>query len=892
MTSMAKPSRTEEHILSHVPRNQFHSCLLTTFSFDFNYFYHEIRSQLNRADIINTNVLADDAMLQHYLGTMTGYAHDSVKKIAITGIPSKQGVFHPKLGMFFGDKEKGFLIIGSGNLTACGHGKNQELWGAFHIDGPSDPKAPLFKKAWNYLHRFKEQMSGISRHKIDWIEQHAGWIQQIPDTENDRWIGLTGEVEAQLLTNVQESIWSKVSGLLKNERIEDVTIISPFFDSRGDTLVDLCKLADNVEVHLISQIQSCAFPKVDTFEIPQNLIFHDWNSIQTKGSERYVHAKLIYVKTADTNYCLIGSANLTSAGMGADEHAAHNEEASILLRTKTDILKEHLGLENRGAIVEASKIVTEGKAIEGRFSKTARPLRVSSIDRYASSLHIYMEPIPNTTGLELRLFDGWEEQVGTIPIDDAEYSSRHSCYKIAFGGEGEVFFSQLFNTKTGRAVSNKVMVHDAKALLNTNPDPANKKFEKTMAQIESGQTNLLSLLQYIDPEALIDTKKKTGGRGGTNEEAESQQNDGTGEVLGYEQFTQQIENDVQEAIELHSRVGHTIDRTLELVRLLLQKAAEQIADNQNEDEETEKENVDGTEGREDKKVKAHDSLLPPQKQSAFISNQKKLGRFLDKYIKAQAALLKKKTPPTKLDHSLFAVVMHLLIDFHKKPIMVEDKETEKLHRRYLLDCHHDFFDKADYCRYVVEIIGQHSLLLAFSKDDKLNPYEKGVLDNIKQSAYWNAVCAISLATIGRTLGRDAETWIWELFMNLRHLYGVDGCTIRVNASEHLSALVNIVDTDDRNKLFTQVIAFWKRAEGLYQEFKQTDGYENGLTEVGLWVYSDVFGFCHISSCEASGHRKKIELSRPGYPSNIEFKDFPLGNKFISEMINLKSLSVG
>ena len=180
-------------------------------------------------------------------------------------------------------------------------------------------------------------------------------------------------------------------------------------------------------------------------------------------------------------------------------------------------------------------------------------------------------------------------------------------------------------------------------------------------------------------------------------------------------------------------------------------------------------------------------------------------------------------------------------------------------------------------------------LLTFSQDNELNPYEKSVLDNVKRSAYWNAICAISIATIGKVLDKDAETWIWELFMNLRHQCGVDNCADKINATKHLSALVNIVATDDRDKFFAQMIAFWERYESKFQKLELTDGFEKGLMEVGLRVYSGVFGFCHISSCEVSGERNKIELSRPGYSPNAERKDFPLGNKFIAEMISLKSI---
>ena len=93
------------------------------------------------------------------------------------------------------------MVIGSGNLTSCGHGKNQELWGAFHIQGPDDPKAPLFKAAWKYLLRFKGQLSGISRQKFEWIEKHSGWVASIPDLLPDIWVSLDDATEAQVFFN-------------------------------------------------------------------------------------------------------------------------------------------------------------------------------------------------------------------------------------------------------------------------------------------------------------------------------------------------------------------------------------------------------------------------------------------------------------------------------------------------------------------------------------------------------------------------------------------------------------------------------------------------------------------------------------------------------------------
>ncbi len=883
---MDKIKRTEEHILSLLPRNQFHSCVLTTFSFDFNYFYHDVRSQLSRAEVINTNVLVDDAMLQHYLGSVTGYAQDSIRKFAITGIPGNAGVFHPKIGLFFGDKEKGFMILGSGNLTACGHGKNQELWGAFHIDGPGDAKAPLFKSAWEYLRGFKKQMSGISKHKIEWIEQHAEWVLKIPDTPAAQWIPIDHDTEAQLLINTNVGIWESLTAAIEGESITEATVISPFFDIKGTTLNDLCTLVGGAEVHLIVQMDTCAFPDLKSISIPPNLVFHDWDTIYTEEKERYVHAKLLHIKTKNKEYCLIGSANLTSAGMGNDEKSPVNEEVSILLRSKIDILKNHLSIDDLGMVVPLPEIFSQAKPIEVRFSRTKTTLRVRSIDRYSNTLHIYMDKIDDATGLVLRLFDGWEDNLGDVRIEEAEYSEQFDCYKVRITAERGIFFAQLFNEVNGTPISNKAVVHDAKALLNTNPDPANKKLEKALAQIEIGQTDLLSLLSYINPEDIVNTKKKHKGGGGPKGEEDKKEDDGSGEVLDYDSFTKQQERTKNGTLGIYSGEGHSIDRILELLKLLLKKAAEQLPSDPSEDEEAEKDNVEGTEGREDKEVEANIKDIPTQKPSAFKSNQGELYKFLNKYIKAQAVLIKMKMPPSKLDHSLFAVVMHLLIDFYKKPVLVSDKETGKEHIEHLLGSEGDFFGKQDYQRFIAEIIGQHSLILKNVQENQTNQYEQNILKSIKESAYWNAICAIALAAMEGEEKQKPRTWIWEMFMNFRENCGVTNCVVKANAVEHLRSLVNIVNTDDENTCLAKMIAFWEEHERLYRQFQQTSEFQKGIHEVGLHVYSKKHGFCHISTSAKYGNEHKIELSRPGYTPDLEAEDFPYRYKIIAEMVEL------
>ena len=121
---------SELKLFREIPKSaDFHSAIMTTFSFDFHHFESQVLRELKRKGITNVNLFADTAMLDKSIGFSTGHLKSLSTSYSINSIPCK-GAFHPKITLLAGENDI-LLLQGSGNITNGGHGKNHELFTVF-----------------------------------------------------------------------------------------------------------------------------------------------------------------------------------------------------------------------------------------------------------------------------------------------------------------------------------------------------------------------------------------------------------------------------------------------------------------------------------------------------------------------------------------------------------------------------------------------------------------------------------------------------------------------------------------------------------------------------------------------------------------------------------------
>ena len=151
-------------------KRKYHSCIITCFSFDFIFFEQRVLPKLRQAGITNINIYVDayqfEKQINNFVGSelldnKAGYSITPIKMI---------GAFHPKVLLAVG-KTKGFLAIGSGNLTSSGLSSNEEIWGSFHFTETDKITEPFFKETANYLKKLEAFVFGTNLLKLNWIKE-------------------------------------------------------------------------------------------------------------------------------------------------------------------------------------------------------------------------------------------------------------------------------------------------------------------------------------------------------------------------------------------------------------------------------------------------------------------------------------------------------------------------------------------------------------------------------------------------------------------------------------------------------------------------------------------------------------------------------------------------
>jgi hypothetical protein len=232
-------------------------------------------------------------------------------------------IFHPKLVLLLG-RERGRLLIGSGNLTFTGFGHNHELFTCLDWTPDSPDLQYLFAQAWSLINRVFQQWghSNEARLMLSKTAYVVDWI--VSPTEPP--------ADLQFLHTLDERLIDQCSHAIGEEVIEEITVLSPFLDDAALALKNLHSQFRPRKLRLILQDERAvgnvkALESMRRTGVPLELR-------RFESSERYVHAKAYFFKGAKTSYMLTGSANCTrSAWLTTCDHG--NVEVALLRRASS-----------------------------------------------------------------------------------------------------------------------------------------------------------------------------------------------------------------------------------------------------------------------------------------------------------------------------------------------------------------------------------------------------------------------------------------------------------------------------------------------------------------------------------------------------------------------------
>jgi len=498
-------SLVRESLLSLIgtDRRRYHSAILTTFSFDPDFFDHRVMSHFRLCGIQNVNVLVDgpsyDEVIQQTAGRMLRTELSSRYSI----YPVFGGaLFHPKLWLLIGTNEA-LLIVGSGNLTMAGHLSNDEIWGAFHITAANADNQAIFAAAWTYVQQYITSTKGLFYTKTTgWITNNAAWLTDLPTVDPFAFSSQTkGKRIALLHNSPTQTIWQQLSQHLNSQDVTAITTVSPYYDQNGQALQALQATYPNATLHVVIEERG-QVPA--TMPAASSVFFYAWAKAgarvngATESGEKPVsrlHAKFIHWQTASgAEYCLFGSANVTAAGLGLTSRYSPNAEVSLLLESPRGGLLSLLGIvlkkENRCSLSSFRTIISQqNDHLAAR--RPERRVRLYSVEVDASTLTIYWEADAPFTYL-LQLFNNNDRPIDTLAIAEDVFT-----YTLTAPMQ-EVNFVQVIDAINQQVVSNKLPVSVRDQLYRTNPNPILAEIESIYAAItEDGDlSRLLSLLWF------------------------------------------------------------------------------------------------------------------------------------------------------------------------------------------------------------------------------------------------------------------------------------------------------------------------------------------------------------------------------------------------------------
>ena len=287
--------------------------LFTTYTLSLSYFESEALPSLIRAGCSDIWLIADaegyrSSLLERH-SMRVGHEYRLVPAAL------SNGVFHPK-SIYLSSDEGDLLLVGSGNVTFAGHGRNLEVFEAL----TPETHGTAFADFASYLEAMRAR-DDIAFARTEWIDDFAA-----------RALGASGSSEGpvRLLHSLTDAVIKQLPIILaEHGPCSSVSVMSPYHDPDGLAVKRLSEELNGVPV-------SVAVTGKDTSPFPFAAAF-SWGVPITpirlaSKDKRFIHAKLFEFSCAKGPVVLSGSINATRKALATTE----NVELGVLRALPSD----------------------------------------------------------------------------------------------------------------------------------------------------------------------------------------------------------------------------------------------------------------------------------------------------------------------------------------------------------------------------------------------------------------------------------------------------------------------------------------------------------------------------------------------------------------------------
>ena len=739
-------------LLKEIPSGKFHSAIFTTFSVNLYYFEQQVLPLLGSKGIHYISVLADSNMLNDQLNAFSILSQKRKRNYALYGMQS-DGAFHPKIILLAGESSL-LLLIGSGNLTSSGHGKNLEVWNAVYVDNSYDSKLGLIMQAWNYLKNLHIDLGAAAIHKIKSIEENCSLLTNgnkviIQDSYT---INPTTSISF-LAGSGNNSIYTQLSDLINREQFDRITIMSPYYDTAGKLIHSLNKRFKPSAINIIVQENFGNVPM--DIKPAVNMHFYDWEDVQSAEiKQSFFHAKNIIFEGKNQNYLLSGSANASLAAFGSDDISMVNHEACILYKSKTINFIKLLDINLKSKRIKITDFDNTSDSIENQKPGNQKIIFIKSIERNYDNVTIYISSKKKIIAATVCLFN----TKGDLQLEAGiDIEKETTSFQIAIPNDLSLMYGEIIN-KTN-SVSNKQFITDVNAFENTNPSPRNRSLNQIRKLIESGDFSTPKIIDYLN---TISSQKKTKKIDNTNgaKNEEEKKNDVIIEAesdllyLSYEEIQKKIKELVVSQ-KGKAYIEYKSIRLWESIYSYLKESLEKEKQSKIDEEETE--DINKSSGRtESNKTKVKN----PISKSNYERLKLKVEKFLSTYLDILESKINnsKAEKPSLIDLSMLLIMLEILFHLLSHKEMIDGEENE----RYLIEIP---FSNTEYSwsDYIIQFIGLFTLWTA--QKEGFNEVESEEytfkLNLYKKMAYKTSICALSLFSSVNKLYMPDKISVWR-----------------------------------------------------------------------------------------------------------------------------------
>lgn len=295
-------------LLSLIQKNQPRRALLTSYTLSVSWFETFALPALRRYGCEQVDLLVDyrkaNESTQEAASQYAGSAYRIIPVFMPTG-----GIFHPKIAYFEGTRSDSTdtLIIGSGNLTHAGQGKNLEIFDA--VDHDHHPH--VFGEFADFLKQFsaRYQFSTENLKALKHFEERAR-AKGETDLRADHDTRTTWLVHT-LSRSAAVQLTELAAGTL--ELPTSLTVLAPYHSPSGGPVARLAHALEVTDLRIGLSGGSRAAPfKQDILELPEDV---SYVVPMTADGHRFAHAKHFEVRSSEASLLMTGSINATAQSL-------------------------------------------------------------------------------------------------------------------------------------------------------------------------------------------------------------------------------------------------------------------------------------------------------------------------------------------------------------------------------------------------------------------------------------------------------------------------------------------------------------------------------------------------------------------------------------------------